>query len=195
MNKKDLNIKSQLYSFSLLDNEDELEKNADEVTLKIKLYTVQDFKCYMQAMYDLLDSLIQHKKLVEFTHLLNVFSRNIYVARTNIAANNKRIITDFIGDEDVPNEWSAITYARGHIQHIIDKFVSVDFNPDKLEDYLGDVFIWKNSTGIANVIYNVLSIPIHHTNYIMVEFENGMYRSYDEYDDYKEQIIQLMKLV
>lgn len=192
MNEKDSNTKSRLYNLSILDDEYDLEKCADEAAYKIILYDVLDFQCYMQAVFDIANEFIKDVKLVEFSHLVEVFNNNIYIAKTGRIEFGKRIITDFFNTQtDEP--WDPISYAKDHNQHIIDTLVSVDFNPQKLDAYFGNVYV-GNCTGVINVIYNMISIPVHHNNYFISDLVRGTYREHERYHDYKEQIIELVRM-
>lgn len=192
MNKKDLNIKSQPYSFSLLDDENILEQNLDQSVCKIKLYTLLDFHCYMQALYDIAVDLIGERKLVEFCHLLNIYGENIYIGESTVAG-GRRYITSFKYDKYVEDEWSPTRFAKQHIQHVIDKIVSVNFDHNSLDNYLGNIYITRNSIPVINVIFNILSIPVHHSADVIVEYADGLYRTYPEYPIYKDMIWELMK--
>lgn len=192
MSEKVSNTKSRLYNLSILDDECDLERCADEAAYKIKLYDVLDFQCYMQAVFDMANEFIKDVKLVEFSHLVEVFNNNIYIAKTGRIEFGKRIITDFFNTQtDKP--WDPISFAKDHNQHIIDTLVSVDFNPQKLDAYFGNVYV-GNCTGVINVIYNMMSIPVHHNNYFIADLVRGTYREYERYHDYKEQIIELVRM-
>ena len=194
MSKKDLNIKSQLYSFSLLDNEDILEQELDQSVNRIKLYTALDFHCYMQALYDIAVKLIGERKLVEFCHLLNVYGENIYIGELCVAGGN-RYITGFRQDLSIEDEWSPTWYAKQHMQHIIDKIVSVNFDHthNSLDNYFSNVYITKHSIPVINVIFNVFSIPAHHSSDVIAEYAGGLYKTYPEYVDYRDLIEELVR--
>lgn len=198
MNKKGLNTTLKLYNFSILDDENVLEKNADLVACKIKLYNELDFYCYTQALYDIMTELIKNKQLVNFCHLLNIYNRNIYIASIGITPDSRYVVTSFTNKEfdEVSPHWCPIKYIRQHVQYFIDKIISVDFDsehPD-LKNYFSNIYISERSVKFTHIIYNILSISVNHTNHIMIEFEQGLYRNYEEYKVYYDQIIELLRI-
>ena len=198
MNKKGLNTTLKMYNFSILDDENVLEKNTDLVAYKIKLYNELDFCCYTQALYDIMTELIKNKQLVNFCHLLNIYNRNIYIASIGITPDSRCVVTSFTNKEfdEISSHWCPIKYIRQHVQYFIDKIISVDFNsehPD-LKNYFSNVYISEQSVKFTHIIYSILSISVNHTNPIMIEFEQGLYRNYEEYKAYYDQIIELLRI-
>lgn len=195
MNKKGLNIQSKLYSFSILDDEYILEQNMEQSVHKIQLYSVMDFYCYNQAIYDLSESFIKDKNMIGFAHLLNIYNNNIFIARTHLGPNGKRVVIDFTNIE-YDDEWNPVSYAKQHIQHVLDRLVSVNFNPNhhNITGYFDYVYISDRCTPIIHVIYNILSIPVHHTQCIIEEFSVGKYRDYDEYAKYTDILNELLRI-
>lgn len=196
---KDLNIQSKLVNFSILDDECVLENNADKYAFKIWLKTPHDFNCYAQALYDILTSLIGERKMLEFAYLLNVLNENIYVSKTEIDPDSCtagcRKVTGFINTLG-NDEWDPVKYVKEWNQKIIDRLVSVDFDPSNqtIDGYFIIPYMGEQKLNTYNVVYGILGILVHHANNIILEYDLGVYRDYKEYEKYKYQFFELLRL-
>ena len=172
---KDLNTLSGMYSFSILDEDEILEKNSDRGVNRIVVKDSGELYMWTQALFDKLQECVQEHNVEDFTTILYIHLHNIYKLRADKVIYN--------GDN-----YRHMLY----IQDTINNIVATDFNRKFFTDEANYDYIKLNdeSHSIHHVVSNLI-LFILGSSLVQETISNvvdGKYRNHEKYSEYMDII-------
>lgn len=160
---KDSNIKSKLYNFSILDSQEELERESDLYINKIRTNSIDEEIIFMQVLYN---------KFQEISHKKNSVELSIFLT----------IYLEWVLDH-YPNHIQHIKY----IKSIINDIIINNFNENifKLDDSCYTKFdIGEKSYTLHKIIKSILNFVVFANMHIVDGIIYNKYSGNDIYDNY-----------
>lgn len=158
---KDLSIPSGIYNFSILDDDEVLEKNSDIGVHRIQINNVDEIYAWTQVLFDKLQESIHKNNVEDFTTILYIHLNNIYKLRAhkiNCNGDNYRhvlymndiinniIASDFdlkIFTDEVNYDYMKLNNEDHSIHHVVSNIVFFILGNSQVYENIDNIFIGK----------------------------------------------------
>lgn len=185
---KDLSIPSRIYNFSILDDDEVLEKNSDIEVHRIQINNIDEIYAWTQALFDKLQESVHKNNVEDFTTILYIHLNNIYKLRANkINYNgdnyrhvlymndiiNNIIASDFdlkIFNDEVNYDYMKLNNEDHSIHHVVSNIVFFILGNSQVFETMDNIFIGKYRNSDAyNTFLNI--IQYHIENFDKIYFK------------------------
>jgi hypothetical protein len=188
---KDLNIPSGIYNFSILDDDEVLEKNSDIGVHRIQINNIDEIYAWAQALFDKLQESVHKNNVENFTTILYIHLNNIYKLRANKYYNsdnyrhnyrhvlymndiiNNIIASDFdlkIFTDETNYDYMKLNNEDHSIHHVVSNIVFFILGNIQVFETMDNIFIGKyRNSNAYNTFLNI--IQYHIENFDKIYFK------------------------